>query len=56
MKKHKTSLWILIGFIGMIFIIAGLSGCETCKGAAKGFQRDIQHIGDADDWIRENLW
>ncbi|MFA5144894.1 MAG: hypothetical protein WC723_02680 [Candidatus Omnitrophota bacterium] len=41
-----------------------LTGCETCKGVAKGVSegvaKDTQSTGNVllsvDDWIRRNLW
>ena len=33
-----------------------LQGCATCKGAAEGFKEDWKALGQADEWMRENLW
>ena len=35
--------------IGLLLIVVGCLGCETCKGLG----RDIKN---ADDWIRDNAW
>lgn len=54
-------------FLLFIIFAAGIFGCETAKGAAKGAQADFQTASrgtancwqallKADDWMRENLW
>lgn len=50
--------------IASILLVSLLSGCETCKGTAKGFGEGIstdvdniwQGLSRADDWVRYNLW
>ncbi len=41
-------------------VVLTAQGCETLKGAGKGFKKDTENIGvnikETDAWITENLW
>ncbi len=52
--KSKSLILIVLGMV--IF----LQGCETFKGAAIGFKKDVENTWNgaskADVWIKDTLW
>ena len=54
MKKYfkNQSLRFILLLIAVLF----LSGCETLKGAASGFQKDWESITKWDSEFQEVLW
>ena len=56
--------WFLMLMLGVMW---SLQGCETFKGAAQGFKKDVENTKYAftkedgwaqktDRWIQENMW
>ena len=43
-----------------LFILLGVTGCETCKGAGRGLKKDMDNMyenaEEKDDWFQENYW
>ena len=59
-----NSKWILMIVLGLVVC---LQGCETAKGATKGFKQDVHNtwhactdqngwVQKADNWVQENMW
>lgn len=47
----QTILFLLLGVL-----LVSFSGCNTVKGAAKGFGEDWKEAKKIDDWLQKNAW
>jgi hypothetical protein len=47
----QTLLFFLLGVLLVAF-----SGCNTIKGAAKGFTQDWDEAKKVDDWLQKHAW
>ena len=44
----------LLLIVGILFFFA--SGCETMKGLKQDTLNSWEHVKEANEWVKENLW